>query len=64
MCISLQRETSSAPLDRITVWNSGAEFAEADWKRVQKIASGNTDASSVGLFGVGFYSTFKLGQSA
>mgnify|MGYP001197945455 CR=1 FL=1 len=45
---------------RIKVWNNGRAFNEADWLRVRKIAAGNPDESSVGLFGVGFFSVFAL----
>ena len=44
----------------IKVWNNGRAFNEADWLRVRKIAAGNPDESSVGLFGVGFFSVFAL----
>jgi len=44
---------------KLEVSNSGREFGEADWERVAMIAKGNTDSSSVGLFGVGFYSVFS-----
>ena len=44
----------------IRVWNNGRAFNEADWLRVRKIAAGNPDESSVGLFGVGFFSVFAL----
>ena len=57
--ITLHREAGDA-LSKITVWNSGREFSEADWARVTKIAAGNQDANSVGLFGVGFYSVFSV----
>ena len=52
----------SDALSKIVVWNSGREFGEADWARVQKIAAGNQDANSVGLFGVGFYSVFAVAE--
>ena len=44
----------------IRVWNNGRAFNDADWLRVRKIAAGNPDESSVGLFGVGFFSVFAL----
>ena len=44
----------------IKVWNNGRAFNAADWLRVRKIAAGNPDESSVGLFGVGFFSVFAL----
>ena len=45
-------------VSKVSIFNSGREFSAADWSRVTKIAAGNPDANSVGLFGVGFYSVF------
>ena len=44
----------------VRVWNNGRAFTDADWQRVRKIAAGNPDEASVGLFGVGFFSVFAL----
>ena len=47
----------------LRVWNNGRAFTEADWLRVRKIAAGNPDEASVGLFGVGFFSVFALTEA-
>lgn len=57
--ITLDLDPATAMVQKVSVWNSGQEFSDADWKRVTKIAAGNPDASSVGLFGVGFYAVFS-----
>ena len=38
----------------------GALRSDANGQRVRKIAAGNPDEASVGLFGVGFFSVFAL----
>ena len=40
--------------------NDGRLFNEKDWSRVAKIAEGNPDEQTVGMFGVGFYSVFSF----
>lgn len=40
--------------------NNGYPFREEDWQRIITIASGNPDETSIGCFGVGFYSVFSL----
>ena len=63
-CIALHTAAAdSSSVERIVVSNSGREFTDADWQRVTKIAAGNPDASSVGLFGVGFYSVFSCSDT-
>ena len=34
----------------VRVWNNGRAFTDSDWQRVRKIAAGNPDEASVGLF--------------
>lgn len=55
--VTIRYDASAAVL---SVWNSGGVFSAADWERVRRIASGNPDAGSVGLFGVGFFTVFAL----
>ncbi|KAI8587693.1 hypothetical protein BDZ88DRAFT_453803 [Geranomyces variabilis] len=43
-----------------TFKNNGRPFSSDDWSRLRKIAEGNPSFSSVGLFGVGFYSLFSI----
>ncbi|KAJ3148016.1 hypothetical protein HDU86_007584 [Geranomyces michiganensis] len=43
-----------------TFKNNGRPFSADDWSRLRKIAEGNPSFSSVGLFGVGFYSLFSI----
>ncbi len=40
--------------------NDGRLFTSEDWHRLATIAEGNPDESTVGMFGVGFYSVFSL----
>eukprot|EP00667_Euglena_gracilis_P000631 EG_transcript_631 len=42
------------------VSNDGRPFSDADWARLTRIAEGNPAESTVGMFGVGFYSVFSL----
>jgi hypothetical protein len=42
--------------------NNGRIFTDEDWQRVAKIAEGNPDESTVGMFGVGFYSVFSFSE--
>lgn len=44
-------------------WLTGRLFTANDWERVAMIAEGNPDESTVGMFGVGFYSVFSLTES-
>eukprot|EP01094_Clydonella_sp_ATCC50884_P010569 TRINITY_DN2026_c0_g1_i1.p1 TRINITY_DN2026_c0_g1~~TRINITY_DN2026_c0_g1_i1.p1 ORF type:complete len:883 (+),score=274.58 TRINITY_DN2026_c0_g1_i1:275-2923(+) len=44
----------------ISVSNDGRTFVGTDWERVAKIAEGNPDENTVGMFGVGFYSVFSM----
>lgn len=43
-----------------TFKNHGQPFAERDWRRLPKIALGNSDPRKVGAFGVGFYNLFSV----
>jgi HSP90 family molecular chaperone len=58
--VRLSVDAQSAGLSTISVWNNGRVFTDADWLRIRKIAAGNPDEASVGLFGVGFFSVFAL----
>ena len=46
-------------INEIQLSNNGRKFTENDWNRVSKIAEGNPDEQTVGMFGVGFYSIFS-----
>ncbi|KAL1527758.1 hypothetical protein AB1Y20_009143 [Prymnesium parvum] len=54
------RDGGEPALRRVSVWNNGRAFTESDWQRVRRIASGNTDEKSIGMFGVGFFTVFAL----
>ena len=57
-------EVDGSPvLQRVSVWNNGRVFTEADWQRIRRIASGNTDEKSIGMFGVGFFTVFALTEA-
>ncbi|KAA8494873.1 hypothetical protein FVE85_3114 [Porphyridium purpureum] len=43
--------------------NNGFPFREQDWARLKSIAEGNPDETSIGMFGVGFYSVFSICES-
>ena len=58
--VALEADGRSEGLSTIRVWNNGRVFTDADWQRIRKIAAGNPDEASVGLFGVGFFSVFAL----
>jgi len=47
-------------VSEIRLRNDGRPFVENDWERVSKIAEGNPDEQTVGMFGVGFYSVFSF----
>lgn len=47
-------------ITEIKVTNDGRPFTDKDWERISKIAEGNPDEQTVGMFGVGFYSVFSL----
>ncbi|KAJ3576913.1 hypothetical protein NPX13_g3556 [Xylaria arbuscula] len=47
-------------IQRIVVHNDGRPFQEEDWNRLTSIAEGNPGDQSIGMFGLGFYSVFKL----
>ena len=53
--LALDCEGSSDTVNSVTVWNNGRIFSDGDWTRLRKIAAGNPDEASVGLFGVGFF---------
>jgi len=50
-------------IEEISVTNDGRVFREADWTRINTIAEGNPDESTVGMFGVGFYSVFSFAEN-
>ena len=47
---------------QLDVVNNGREFRGEDWARLVRIAEGNCNTDTVGMFGVGFYSTFSLSE--
>ena len=47
---------------KMYVSNNGRVFTETDWTRMTKIAEGNPDENTIGMFGVGFYSVFSLAE--
>lgn len=53
-------EGSSNIVQEIVITNNGRVFGEKDWTRLTRIAEGNPDENTVGMFGVGFYSVFSL----
>ena len=66
ICIEFSsKQTSRNPekiagLEEIRLSNNGRAFSELDWERISKIAEGNPDEQTVGMFGVGFYSVFSF----
>jgi hypothetical protein len=60
---SASRPCNSALIEEIEVRNNGRAFGPEDWSRVMKIAEGNPNQHTCGMFGVGFYSVFSLAEN-
>ena len=52
----------SRKLRSISVSNDGKRFSGADWKNLVTIAQVNDQPNRVGIFGVGFFSVFRLSE--
>ena len=53
---TIQKKSKPAVVTEICISNNGRVFRDCDWNRVSRIAEGNPDVDTVGMFGVGFYS--------
>ncbi|KAI0865920.1 hypothetical protein F4860DRAFT_458200 [Xylaria cubensis] len=58
--LSLNHVIHHSTVRRIVVHNDGRPFEEEDWNRLTSIAEGKPGDQSIGMFGLGFYSVFKL----
>ena len=56
-------DATACPVTDLCIRNNGRAFTDDDWVRVTRIAEGNPDQDSVGMFGVGFYAAFSLTEN-
>ena len=53
---TIKKKSKPTVVTEICISNNGRVFQDCDWNRVSRIAEGNPDVDTVGMFGVGFYS--------